>query len=96
MLICLHMNTVRTSLVLPTTLHQRLAMAAKYADKTISEMVRELLDSALASQEQGRIAHTYEVLRKVEGICKDKITDASTTINETLYGEHGAWKPKEE
>ena len=40
--------------------------------------------------EQTRIERTYKALEKVKGICKDpNLTNASTTINETLYGECG-------
>jgi predicted DNA-binding protein len=87
---------IRTSVFLPATLHQRLLMLSGYEGKSLSDLVRELLDRALVAREQARIARTYKALEKLEGICKDKITDASTTINETLYGEHGAWRPQEE
>ena len=81
---------------MPATLHQRLLMVSGYEGKTLSDLARELLDKALVSQEQARIARTYKALEKLEGICKENITDASTTINETLYGEYGAWRAREE
>jgi hypothetical protein len=34
----------------------------------------------------------YAGLFSLQGMCKDPITDASTTIDEVLYGEHGAWR----
>jgi hypothetical protein len=34
----------------------------------------------------------YAVMRSIEGICKDPIKDASSTIDEVLYGENGAWR----
>jgi hypothetical protein len=87
---------IRTSFFLPATLHQRLLMVSGHEGKSLSDLVRELLDKALVSREQARISGTYEALEKLEGICRDKITDASTTINDTLYGEYGAWRAGEE
>jgi predicted DNA-binding protein len=87
---------IRTSVFLPATLQQRLLMLSGYEGKSLSDLVRELLDRALVAREQARIAHTYKALEKLEGVRKDKITDASTTVNEILYGEHGAWRPQEE
>jgi predicted DNA-binding protein len=87
---------IRTSFFLPATLHQRLLMLSGYERKSLSDLVRELLEKALVSREQARIARTYQALEKLEGICKDNIPDASSTINQTLYGEHGAWRPQAE
>lgn len=42
--------------------------------------------------EAKRLDRMYEELKKLEGIVKDPITDASSTIDEVLYGENGAWK----
>ena len=87
---------VRTSFILPNTLHQRLLMMAQYENKTASDLVREMLDKFLASREQARVTRMYQALERVRGIVKDNIPDASTTIDETLYGEHGAWRGQEE
>jgi predicted DNA-binding protein len=87
---------IRTSFFLPDTLHQRLLMLSGHEGKSLSDLVREILDMALVSREQTRISGIYKALDKLEGICRDRITDASSTINETLYGEHGAWRPRGE
>lgn len=34
----------------------------------------------------------YAAMRSVKGICKSNVKDASTTIDEVLYGENGAWR----
>lgn len=91
-----HMSTTRTTFILPTQLHQRLFLAAKEENKTVSSLVREVLDQFLALQEQKRITRMYQALEKIRGIGPEGITDASTTINETLYGEYGTWRPAEE
>jgi hypothetical protein len=91
-----HMSTTRTTFILPTQLHQRLFLAAKEENKTVSDLVREVLAQFLTFQEQHRIKRMYEALEKVRGIGPREISDASTTIDETLYGEHGAWRPAQE
>ncbi len=95
MLLCRHM--VRTSLVLPASLQQRLHIEAKSESKKVAELIREILDKALLIREQVRTERTYKALEKVKGVCKDpNLTDVSTTINETLYGEQGAWKGQDD
>ena len=86
---------VRTSLTLPATLHQRLVLAAQYQQQAISEFVRNLLDKALATQEQGRTDQMYKDLAELQGIGPKGLTDVSATIND-IYGDNGAWKPTEE
>ncbi|MCI0560770.1 MAG: hypothetical protein MN733_19990 [Nitrososphaera sp.] len=83
---------IRTSFYLPDTLHQRLYWASKQVKKSISRLVQELLDESLAVQEKAQRQHMYAELRKLEGIGPKGITDASTTIDEVLYGEQGAWR----
>ena len=83
---------IRTSLLLPDTLHQRLLLAAKQERTSVTQLVRNLLDTALARQEKRRIGHMYDVLKKLEGIGEKDVTDASETIDEMLYGKKGAWQ----
>lgn len=82
----------RTSFILPDTLYQRLMIVAKQDGKSVSALMRELLDKALAKREEKRIKHMYSVLKELDGIGGNEITDASTTIDEVLYGEKGAWR----
>jgi hypothetical protein len=86
---------IRTSIFLPDTLHQRLLIASRWRNKSFSELVREILNKALVVDEDAQIKHMYQTLSKLEGLGEKGVTDASTTINETLYGEHGVWKPRE-
>lgn len=83
---------IRTSILLPPALHQRLILASKRSQKTVTSLIRDLLDQSLTHQEQTAIEQTYRALERVRGICKEDIEDASTTINDVLYGENGAWK----
>ncbi len=83
---------MRTSLYLPPVLHERLRIVSRQTRQPVSHLVRQLLDKALAIEEKARLEHMYKELSKLHGACKEKITDASTTIDEVLYGEQGAWR----
>lgn len=83
---------MRTSITLPTPLHQRLLLMAKSQNKNMVQMIRELVEKGLVEKEEDQITRSYKALDKLIGICKDDVTDTAATINETLYGENGAWK----
>ena len=83
---------IRRSLFLPEALDQRLLIASKQMGKSVSDLARELLDQALSRQEAVRLERLYDGLLELRGIGRKGITDASTTIDETLYGESGAWR----
>lgn len=84
---------MRTSITLPTTLHQRLLIAAQYQRQSVTDLIRTLLDQALATQEQKRTSRMYEDLAQLRGIGPKGVTDASTTINDTLYGDSQSQRP---
>lgn len=90
------MTTIRTSFVLPAALHQRLLMISRWENKNLSEVVREILDRELARLEQDKLDQMYRALKALDGIGDPSITDASTTIDEVLYGENGAWRGRSE
>jgi predicted DNA-binding protein len=83
---------IRTSVYLPEDLHQRLLIASKRRGKSFSILVRELVEQSLQGKEKADLARIYDAWDKVQGVGKDDITDASTTIDEILYGDSGAWR----
>ena len=85
-------STIRTSITLPVDLLHRLRQTAHATNNTFSDLVRTLLEKGVVSQEKSTLAKTYAALDKVKGISAADVSDASMTINETLYGENGAWK----
>jgi hypothetical protein len=86
-------NMIRRTLLLPEQLDQRLLIASRLAGKSLSDFVREALDSILANQERERVKRMYAAFDKmIVGAGDPNITDASTTIDEVLYGEKGAWR----
>lgn len=85
---------MRTTINLPISLHHRLQAVAQGQRKTLSSLVRDLLEKAVAQQEAGRLDRSYQALRHVKGIAKGHQPDASSRINELLYGPTGAWRGK--
>ena len=71
---------------LPIPLHQQLIGVSRLEGKTFTSFVRELLDHAMATRRKTHLKHMYTELAKLEGIIDDPATDASTTINQVLYG----------
>jgi hypothetical protein len=82
----------RISLCLPKYLYQRLLVAARCQEKSILHFVRVLIAKTLAADEDQRREGVFQAGDKSEGIGKNPISDASTTIDDVLYGENGAWK----
>ena len=81
---------------LPHSSRTRLKQFAIAAGKDSSSYARELLDDALSNQRKQDAQEAHKAIAKITGTHKGKITDASTTINQTLYGEKGAWASQDE
>jgi hypothetical protein len=86
------MPMIRTSLMLPAPLRQRLVILSRRRGQTFSELARDLFRQALTGEEKDSVAQTYQALDGLEGIGGEDVTDASTTIDAVLYGEKGAWR----
>lgn len=84
---------MRTTLSLPNTLHQRLALAAKHHQASLADYIRHLLDEALIAAEKDRLDTMYQDLADLDGIGPKDLTDVSTTIDQTLYGDHPTPQP---
>ena len=89
------MHPVRTTIYLPQSLHQRLRIVSKRKKKSVSDLVRGAINKALIEEEDAQRDRIFTAMEKMTGICKDPVTDASSTINEVLYGEKGAWQGSE-
>jgi hypothetical protein len=83
---------IRTTLFLPPSLHQRLLLISKQQDKTFAEFARDLFTRFLDAEEQRSIERIYQAMDRINGVGRRDITDGSTSVNETLYGEKGAWR----
>lgn len=86
---------LRTTLYLSEMTHLRLKQASKKQNTSISKLTETILDKTLARHEAADLEHIYQAFESLEGIGRTDITDASTTINEVLYGAKGAWQGNE-
>jgi Arc/MetJ-type ribon-helix-helix transcriptional regulator len=67
-------------------------MRAQEQQASVSSVIREALEQVLEAEEEERQKKMYAALERLRGIGKAGVTDASTTIDELLYGENGAWR----
>ena len=83
---------VRTSLDRPSTAHHRLPQASKRKLQSVSALVMNVVDQALAAHETARLHHLYDELDKLEQVAVGGVT--STMIDDVLYGDglYAAWK----
>ena len=88
----LQTRTGKTTLSFTSSFRERLKMLSEEHNKSMSQFVEDELEKVLKEKERGKLKHMYSVLREMRGSGSHGITDASSTIDETLYGDHGAWK----
>ena len=86
---------LRRSVSFTPTLNYRIEFASKTRGQTVSAYIAEIMDRELATQEQSKLKQVYSGLQQLKGIGSKGDTDASRTIDETLYGEQGAWRGSE-
>lgn len=86
------MNISRATFTIQPSLLERLRLFAKEHNRSISAVVEEAIQKVISEHEVRRLDRMYEGLKKLDGMGDPSITDASTTIDEVLYGEDGAWK----
>lgn len=62
---------------------------------SMSKYAEKVLDEALAREEQGALDTVYAETEKLIGAFKSDDPHLSSTIDEILYGENGAWQGTE-
>lgn len=58
----------------------------------MSRIVEDGIKTVIEKDQQAQLNQMYKTLRELDKAGGTGVTDASTTINETLYGKRGAWK----
>lgn len=94
-----YMNTrplIPTTVRLHPALLHRLKAFSEERGKTLSEIIELSVSRLIEQQEKDRLKQMYKGLFELAGMCKEPITDASSSIDEILYGENGAWKGSNE
>ncbi|MBX3083957.1 MAG: hypothetical protein KF716_20140 [Anaerolineae bacterium] len=77
---------IRTTMAFSPAFHLKLKTVSEQTGKPMAQLVEEKLAPLLEEQEQTRLKRMYDGLFALEGMCREPITDASTTIDEVLYG----------
>lgn len=85
-------NHQRTTITLHPAVFERAKRMSREQGKTMSELIETSLRGLLHQWEANRLKRTYTALKALDGAGEKGITDASTTIDELLYGLNGAWK----
>lgn len=58
----------------------------------MSQIVEDGVKLVIFENQGTQVRRMYDTLKELDGAGGKGITDASTTINEVIYGENGAWK----
>jgi predicted transcriptional regulator len=71
---------------------ERLRIASKREQTSVSRLVQELVDEGLTAKEEKDLKQMYKAWEAFCGIIKDPVADTASSIDEILYGERGAWR----
>lgn len=88
----MQVHTTKTTLTFSPTFLQRLKTAAQERNRSMSRLIEEELSAILHEWEARKLSKTYSAIKKWQGSGSHGITDASQTIDQTLYGVDGVWK----
>lgn len=84
---------IRTSLVLPPSLHQYLSLLAQQKGKKFSVLVRDILTRFADEQADQQVGDLYTALDNLKGMVEDRSTkEESRAIDSHLYGADGIWR----
>ena len=81
------MTAVKTTLTFSPEFHLRLKLASQREKKPLAKVVEEKIAPILEREEKNFVRGMYDGLLDMAGMVKKNIPDASTTIDEVLYGE---------
>ncbi len=79
--------TTRATITLPTDLYNDIAQQARLMGKSFSELSKELMSVGLQQKRSEQIEQSYAALWEFAGTGDPSVTDASTTIDQLLYGK---------
>lgn len=85
-------HTIKTTLTFSPSFLQRVKTLAQERKWSMSRVIENDLSTFHETQERQKLNKMYATLRKWQGTGSHNITDASQTIDETLYGENGVWQ----
>ena len=89
-------QAIRTTILMRPGLFRRLKLFSQEQRKPMSEIVDAGVSQVIEADDQLRLERLYKGLFTLAGTGKRGITDASSTIDEFLFGDNGAWKGRDE
>ena len=86
------MQTIRTTFTIRPSLLERLKIFTRETNRPMSAVAEEGISTVLEHYECQRRTKMYQGLTELVGMSNVPIPDASSSIDEVLYGEKGIWK----
>ncbi len=88
----------RISITLPTTLNQTLQHEARQRETSVSDLIRTMLSKYFATAKVLQQDRSFSALQQMARGAVSGGERLSESVDEVLYGEHGAWRgqPDEE
>lgn len=82
----MQLRTIKTTVVLSPAFLQRLKAHARRTKRSMSSVIEEELETVFQKREKQKLEKMYDALEDLQGIGSPSVSDASQTIDETLYG----------
>lgn len=70
----------------------RLKLVSRRKRTPVSAIIQEAVQTALDREDTPHLETLYQQLSSLVGMIKEPLPDASSSIDELLYGENGVWK----
>lgn len=90
----MQVRTAKTTLLFSPGFLRNLKRLAREQRKSMSRLVEDELNPVFQNREKRKLSKMYSAIRKWQGSGSPGITNASQTIDETLYGASSGWKGK--
>ena len=88
----MQLRTIKTTVTFSPAFLQRLKAVAHEQNSPVSRVIEVEMSKVLHEREARKRSKMFAALRKWRGTGSPGVTDASQTIDETLYGANGSWK----
>jgi metal-responsive CopG/Arc/MetJ family transcriptional regulator len=85
-------ETMRTTITMPPHLIMQLKLVSQTEGTTLSQVITHAVQQFIQQRQDTRLAHMHRTLRTLSGAGGAGMENISSTIDEALYGERGAWK----
>jgi hypothetical protein len=91
----MQLSTIKTTVTFSPAFLERLKAVAQERRSSVSRLIEEELTNLLREREERQLRKMYASIRKWQGSGSPGITDASQTIDVSIYGAKGDWKGRD-